>query len=95
MSTHNFHSLREEKDKVGKHGTHLPLVNISWDHFYKKMEKKGVVNLQLPCNYPQKVEAYLKGAHCIFMLTLQICSTSIGRSLSRSLQDFFKLKKMP
>jgi len=38
----------------------------------KKKNKNGVVDLQLPCNQPQKLEAYPKRTHCILMLTLQI-----------------------
>jgi hypothetical protein len=72
----------------------LAYVDMSWDHFYKRT-KNGVANLQLPCNQPQKIKAYPKGAHCILMSTLQICSTSISHFPSCSLQDFFKLKKMP
>jgi hypothetical protein len=59
----------------------------------QKKKKNGAANLQPPCNQPQKIKAYPKGAHCILMLTLQICSTSINHFPSCSLQNFFKLKK--
>jgi hypothetical protein len=71
---------------------------MSLDHLYIKTKakaKNGATNLQLPCNQPQQIEVYPKGTHCILMLTLQICSTSINYFPSCFFQDFFKLKKMP
>jgi hypothetical protein len=96
LNTQNFHSSRGKMTKWARMEPICFYLNIyrhilrSYLHNNENKRKKEVLQTyNWPCNQSQQIEAYPKGAHCILMLILQICSTSI----SRSPQDFFKLKK--
>jgi hypothetical protein len=92
LSMHNFHLSREKKTKWAYMEPIRLYFNICKHilrSFYVKMKTKAkkwcYKSLIIVLQPTTKIEAYPKGAHCILMLTLQICSTSVSRSLNYSL----------